>query len=158
MIELCDKVEKEISEIAKNMNLSIYDVVYTKEGGYNYLQIYIEHLLKDVTLDDCVEFSNAIDEIIDNITKDKHFLEVSSPGLEKKLRKISHFEKVLNKEILVKLKSNIENKRRYEGVLLEVYEDKIKILDNLSKKEILIEYTKIKDANLIYKIPSGMEE
>lgn len=158
MIDLCDKVEKEISNIAKNMNLEIYDVIYLKEGGYNYLQIYIENLLKETTLDDCVEFSNAIDEIVDVITQDKHFLEVSSPGLEKKLRKVSHFEKVLNKEILVKLKSNIENKRRFEGILIDVNKENIKLIDNLTKKEIVIDYTKIKDANLIYKIPSGMEE
>lgn len=158
MIDLCDKVEKGISNIAKDMNLEIYDVIYLKEGGYNYLQIYIENLLKETTLDDCVEFSNAIDEIIDGITQDKHFLEVSSPGLEKKLRKVSHFEKVLNKEILVKLKSNLENKRRFEGILIDVNNENIKLIDNLTKKEIVIDYAKIKDANLIYKIPSGMEE
>lgn len=161
MEELCIKLESKISSIAKSMNLLIYDIIYLKEGGYNYLQIFIEKINGETSLDDCVAFSNAIDSITDDIIPDKFFLEVSTPGLEKKLRKPEHFKSVIGKEINVKTRSNIENSRKFEGILSYANDNLIKIQDKKLEKEILIELDKIKDAKVIYIISDelkGLEE
>lgn len=152
MEEKLKKLEENISGVAQKLNLKIYDIIFLREGGYNYLQIFIENQVKETDLDDCVNFSNEIDEIVDKIFDEKFFLEVSSPGIEKKLRKKEHFLDVVTKEISLKTKSNIEGQKRFKGILQNVLENSITIFDEKLQKNVEIEISKIIDAKLESKL------
>ena len=82
------KVEKRLKPIIENLNYELYDVQYVKEGKDYYLRIIID---KDGTIDinDCEIVNNAITDILDeeDYIKEQYYLEVSSPGLERVLRK-----------------------------------------------------------------------
>ena len=77
-----DKVLSIIAPIAKEQGLDIWDVRYLKEGASYFLRIFIEKP-EGITIDDCENFSRAIDEPLDEADpiKENYFLEVSSPGL-----------------------------------------------------------------------------
>ena len=86
------KVENLLKPIIENLGYELYDVLYVKEGKDYYLRVVIDSS-KGIDLDDCEKVNNAINDILDeaDYIKEQYFLEVSSPGLERLLRKDKHF-------------------------------------------------------------------
>lgn len=102
----------ELENLAKQLNLVIYDTELAKEGNNFIYRIFIlkDGENKSVSLDDCEQFSRLISPILDlnPPTDEKYFLEVSSPGLERKLSKVEHFKLSLGETIKVKTKEKAE--------------------------------------------------
>lgn len=117
-------VVRSITEpIATGLGLRIWDIRFVKEGANWYLRIFID---KDggVSLDDCVDFSHAIDGPLDDADpiEQSYYMEVSSPGLERELIKDEHFAAVTGKKIKLRLIRPREERRDFSGDL-ESYED-----------------------------------
>ena len=143
------KVEKRLKPIIENLGYSLYDVLYEKEGKDYYLRIIID---KEGTIDikDCETVNGAINDILDeeNYIKQQYYLEVSSPGLERILRKKEHFLKQIGNEIMVKIFKPIDKEKELKGILKE-YNDNELILTQ-ENKEIRIDIKNIALAKTIY--------
>lgn len=102
----------ELENLAKQLNLVIYDTELAKEGNNFIYRIFIlkDGENKSVSLDDCEQFSRLISPILDlnPPTDEKYFLEVSSPGLERKLTKIEHFKLSIGEILKIKTKEKEE--------------------------------------------------
>ena len=72
----------------------------------------------------------------DSDLRDKYSLEVSSPGLNRKLIIDEHYDKFIGNVIKVKLKTKIDNRKIYKGTLLERIDDSISIFENNNKINI----------------------
>lgn len=156
MEQILEKLEKEIEVHLEELQLELCDVEYVPEGGYNYLRIYVEKKDGSTSLDDCIALSTKIDGIADNLIKDKFFLEVSTPGLERKLKKEKDFIRFTGENIKVYSKVQIENKKTFEGKLEKYENGTIFINDQILNKIVEIPIDKIKKSNLIYKMPNGI--
>lgn len=112
------KVEDLLKPIIQNLGYILYDVQYIKEGKDFYLRITIDKP-EGISIEDCETVNGAINEPLDEIEyiKESYFLEVSSPGLERVLRKEWHFEKQIGNKIQIKLFKSIEKKKELEGIL-----------------------------------------
>ena len=125
------RVEGILKNTINNLGYDIYDIQYVKEGQNNYLRIFID---KDgiIDINDCEKVNNAINDILDkeDPIKDSYFLEVSSPGLERVLRKKEHFEKQLNSEIFIKLFKAVDGMKELTGILTSVNDENISIQSN----------------------------
>ena len=110
MANIEEKVEKLVEPIIENIGYELYDVEYSKEGKNYFLRIFIDNE-KGIDLNDCEKVNDAITEVLDdaNYIKEQYFLEVSSPGVERVLRKDKHLEKNKGKEIAVNLFKKDEN-------------------------------------------------
>ena len=153
MASIEEKVEKLLNPIIEKIGYELYDVEYAKEGKYNFLRIFIDNP-KGIDLNDCEKVNDAITDILDeeNYIKDQYFLEVSSPGVERVLRKEKHLEKNIGTEISVKLFKKDENgKKEYQGILKKFDENQIKIQDEENQKEIGIERKNIAQIKTIYR-------
>ena len=143
------KVEELIKPIIENLNYSLYDVIYEKEGKDYYLRIIID---KNgvIEINDCEAVNNAITDILDeaDYIKDQYFLEVSSPGLERNLRKEEHFKKQIGNKISVKLFNKVENEKELIGILKEYNQNEI-ILE-LENKNVEIDRKNIAVAKTVY--------
>jgi ribosome maturation factor RimP len=75
-----------------------------------------------ISVDDCATVSRVVSEVLDaeDPIKGHYTLEVSSPGLDRVLRKRAHFERFLGQQIFVELKLPIEGRRRFAGTLKSV--------------------------------------
>ena len=138
-------IEKKIQELG----YELYDVEYLKEGKEYHLCIYIEkNGIMEIA--DCEKVNNAIEPILDDVDliKEQYFLEVSSSGLEKKLRKLEHYEKQIGNKIEVKLFTKIDNKKVIEGILSKVENDCIELQED--EKEIKIAFDQIASVKTIY--------
>jgi ribosome maturation factor RimP len=118
MAKIEERVEELIKDKIENIGYSLYDVEYAKEGPNYYLRIFIDSE-KGIDLDDCEKVSNEINEKLDeaDYIKEQYFLEVSSPGVERILRKDRHLEQNIGKEVVINLFKSIDNQKQIEGVL-----------------------------------------
>ena len=123
MANIEDKVENLISKKIEELGYSLYDVQYAKEGKDYYLRVFIDSK-NGIDLNDCEKVSNEINPILDDADyiKEMYFLEVSSPGVERILRKEKHLSEAIGKEIEVKLFKPIEKQKEFIGIL-DKYDD-----------------------------------
>jgi len=104
------------------------DVEYVKEGPNWYLRIYIDKP-GGITIDDCKIVSEEVSDLLDkeDPIPQRYFLEVSSPGLERPLKKDSDFEKFKGELVEVRLFKAINGKKIYIGELIGLIDNKIVI-------------------------------
>lgn len=113
MANIEEKVENLVKDKIESLGYSIYDVQYVKEGQEYYLRIFIEKENGSIDLNDCEKVNDAINDLLDSADyiKDQYFLEVSSTGLEKILRKDKHLQDNIGNQIQIKLFKPIEIKQ-----------------------------------------------
>lgn len=136
MTALEKKVEDLVKPIIENLGYEVYDVIYQKEGKSNHLIIFIDRA-EGIGLNDCELVNNSITDILDekDYIKNEYYLEISSPGIERNLRKDEHFISNLNKKIEVHLYKQVEGKKEIIGTLKEYSENYLIIDETKIEKE-----------------------
>ena len=150
MANIEEKVTKLVEPIIENLGYELYDVEYAKEGKNYFLRIFIDNE-KGIDLNDCEKVNDAVNDILDteNYIKEQYFLEISSPGIERVLRKDKHLEKNIGEEISVKLFKKDENgKKEYLGKLKNFNQEKIVI--EQEEQDIDIERKNISQIKTVY--------
>ncbi len=150
MANIEEKVENLLEPIIEKIGYELYDVEYAKEGKNYFLRIFIDNK-KGIDLNDCEKVNDAITEILDqeDYIKEQYFLEVSSPGIERILRKDKHLQQNIGEQINIKLFKKDENgSKEYIGNLKQF--DEQNIIVNQEEKEIKIERKNIAQIKTIY--------
>ncbi len=148
------KTEQGIYELivptVEQLGYLLYDVEYVKEGKEYFLRVYIDNE-KGIDLDDCENVSTAIDPILDEADpiSTSYSLEVSSCGLERHLRSKNHYVMAIGKEVEIKLFKPQNGLKEFEGILKNVFDNKIEL--EIKDKEILIEISDIASAKILFK-------
>ena len=138
MANIEERVEALIKATIEEIGYDLYDVEYAKEGKNYFLRIFIDKP-KGIDLEDCEKVNDAINSLLDeaDYIKEQYFLEVSSPGIERILRKDRHLKQNIGKEIQVKLfQKDDKGKKEYQGVLQDFEKEKIVIEVETDKVEI----------------------
>ena len=151
MSKIEEKVENLLKEKIESLGYNLYDVEYVKEGPNYYLRIYIDKET-GIDLNDCEKVSNEIDELLDkaDYIKEQYYLEVSSPGLERKLKKDQHFSQNIGKKAEIKLfKKDNNGEKEYEGTLKSFNQEEI-IIETEKGNQINIERKNISQAKTKY--------
>lgn len=118
MASIEEKVEKLVEPKINELGYELYDVEYAKEGKNYFLRIFIDKE-DGIDLNDCEKVNNGITDILDeaDYIKEQYFLEVSSTGIEKVIRKEKHFDSAMGENIQVHLFKPIDSKKELDGVL-----------------------------------------
>ncbi len=151
MANIEEKVEKLLEPKIQEIGYELYDVEYVKEGKNYYLRIIIDKP-EGIDLKDCEIVNNAISDILDdaNYIKEQYFLEVSSPGIERILKKDKHLEKNIGEEVKIRMfKKDDKGKKEYQGKLKEFNTEFVKIEDQ-ENQDIEIERKNISQIKTIY--------
>lgn len=147
--KIIEKIEKIVTPVVNEMGLSLVDIEYMQDGGYWYVRIYVENLNGEITLEECAAISGKIDEDVDKLIEQRFFLEVSSPGIERPLKKIEDFIRFKDEKIKVSLKHKINDKKSFEGIITEC-KDNIIFLEIEEENIVEIPFSEVKKANIIY--------
>jgi ribosome maturation factor RimP len=138
-------MESKIEKIINSYGASLYDIELVNENGSNIYRVYIT---KDggVDLDLCAQISNDISPLLDlePPVKGEYFLEVSSPGIERKLSKPKHFQNSINERVKLKV-ADVGKKK---GILKSADEEKISIQTKDGLEEF--EYSQINSAKTYF--------
>ena len=138
MYKIENNVEELVKPIIEKIGYKLYDVIYENEGKDYFLRIFIDNE-KGISLEDCEKVNNAITEVLDekDYIKDQYFLEVSSPGVERILRKDWQIKENIGKNVEVKLFKPLNGEKVISGELKNFDEENIIINDiNIPRKDI----------------------
>lgn len=117
------KLEQQILEMAESVAVEngcyIYDVEYLKEGKTRTLRIYADREETGISLDECEIISRRMSDLLDESDpiRENYMLEVSSPGIERRLTQPWHFEKYIGKMVDIGLYKAVDGAKQISGVL-----------------------------------------
>lgn len=150
MAKIENKVEELVTKPINGLGYKVYDVMYVREGKDNYLRIFIDND-QGISLDDCEKVNNAITDMLDeaDIIKDQYFLEISSPGVERHIRKDQQLEENIGKDINIKLFKPIDKQKELTGTLQNFNKEQITLL--IDNQEVTIERNNISSMKRAFK-------
>ena len=106
--ELLEKITPLIENTAMRFGYIPIEIEFVKENHRWFLRIYLYSKEKDVTLDDCENVTRSLNDFLDELIPVKYYLEVSSPGLERKFKSNKEFVYFQGRRISLKLKEPLE--------------------------------------------------
>ncbi len=152
------KVEELLLPIIEELNLELVDIEYQREERGWVLRIYLD---KDggINLDDCAQASREFSTLLDveDVIATVYNLEVSSPGLERPLKKLADFERFSGEPVKIKTCRSCDpdgrgqNRKIFAGVLQGVQDGRIMLLQSDKKGgEVDFDLKDIEKANLVF--------
>ncbi len=146
----------------------MYDADFSGVGAGRTLRVFID---KDhgVGVEDCTNVSRGLDEALDQdelIPGGPYNLEVSTPGIDRILKKAWHFEKVVGKKIWVKTgvafetlgvqEPTLKKAKQVEAVLKEFKNDTL-VLENKKGDDVLLPFGKVEKAKVVFEMPKKLK-
>ena len=152
MSKVTTVIEELVTPIIEELNLELVDIEFIKEGRNWFLRVYIDTPDGGIDIDQCALVSERLSVVLDekDPIEQNYYLEVSSPGAERPLKKESDFEKAVGKFIYVKTYEPIKDMKEFQGYLkaysLDGLEMEVRI--KTRKLNIFIEKDKVAKARL----------
>ena len=149
--EITEKITPLIENTAMRFGYIPIEIEFVKENHRWFLRIFLYSSEKDVTLDDCENVTRSLSDFLDELIPLKYYLEVSSPGLERKFKSDKEFVIFKGRRISIKLKEPFEGEteRIFKGELLDFDENNgVKFFRFDDGKELLIPRSNIQSAKL----------
>lgn len=142
------QIENIILPIAEKEFVEIVDIEYVRENGDNVLRIYID-TDKGVNLDLCTKMSHLFGSELDkkDLIKEHYILEISSPGIDRILKKEKDFFRFIGLCIKVKIAVAINNQKNFKGKLVSVGNNKI-VVEDVTSGVVEIEISNIIKAQI----------
>ncbi|MCG7419906.1 ribosome maturation factor RimP [Macrococcoides goetzii] len=149
MSKITERVEEIVTPIVESLGFELVDVEYVKEGPDYYLRIAIDKP-GGIDIADCALASEHISEVMDKedpITE-AYFMDVSSPGAERPLKKEKDYENAVGNNIYVKLYEPIAGDKEWIGILEQYNEEFITINAKIKTRTKTIEIDRKKIAKI----------
>ena len=151
--EIINKITPLVENTLMRFGFIPVEIDFVRENNKDILKIFIYSKTKPVTLDDCEKISRSLDEFLDELIDFKYSLEVSSPGLTRKLKSEKEYLIFIGKIVSIKTKTNdVFPNYKVEGKILDYNEEKGVLIEEVeTKKEYYININYIKSSNLVFK-------
>lgn len=145
--DLLKLVSDWMDEIIEGTDLEVVDIEYVKEGGTYFLRVYIDKP-GGVNVDDCRDVTLKLSDLLDEADPISHAytLEVSSPGIERPLKKPEDYARFIGRKINVRTYQAIDGRKQFEGKLT-AFDSGIVTLD-IQGKQYEIPHDQIAKARL----------
>jgi ribosome maturation factor RimP len=143
------KVEELVAPILEEMGFELVDTAYVSKSGRWVLQLFIDKE-GGVTVDDCAAVSGEIGDLIDvrDIIDHEYVLEVSSPGLDRPLKKTKDFLRVVGQKVKIRTAQPREGRSNFTGRLERVNGDRLTLLVDGREQSFAVD--ELEKANLVY--------
>ena len=148
MSKIIEAVEELVTPIVEELNLELIDTEFVKEGRNWFLRIYVDTPQGGIDIEHCALVSERVSEVLDanDPIEQNYFLEVSSPGAERPLKKESDFERAVGKFIHVKTYEPVNGLKEFEGTLTAYSEQGLEMDVRIKTRKIKVQLTKEKVA------------
>jgi ribosome maturation factor RimP len=156
-----DKVREIAERVAQSSGLILWDLELKGSGAARTLRIYIDKL-EGVTHEDCSAYSREVATIFDveeAVPGGPYVLEISSPGLDRKLFKPEHFEQFTGSLVKFSTRDLINGNRHFEGRLVEFSAGQLTVdLDQVASRKkaktqgagvIVVPFSNVEKASLV---------
>jgi len=138
-----------IEPVLDEMRLELVDMEYLSENGRWVLRIYADKP-GGITLDECARVSREVGDLIEikDFIKNEYVLEVSSPGLNRPLKKEKDFLWAIGKKVKLKMFKPIDGRRRFKGSLIKIQDGNVYL--DIDTHMFSLPFKEVEKANLVY--------
>lgn len=144
-----EQIRKFAEEVASREGCVLYDLEF-HDGPGRALRVYIDKAEGGVGIEDCVNVSRGLNlrlDVEEAVPGGHYDLEVSSPGLDRKLTQLWHFEKALGQTVQLKYVDEHKNNKSYEGKLVKVEGTQLQFEN--SRGPFAIDYANVQKARIL---------
>ncbi len=143
-----DLLTELLKPAAEALGYEFLGVEYVGQGVHSVLRIYIDHE-DGITVDDCTKVSHQASGIleVEDPINTQYTLEVSSPGMDRPLFTLPHFEKVVGQEISLRCHLGVNGRRKFKGTLSKVDENQLVII--VDNQDYTVDFQDIDKANVV---------
>ena len=134
---MANRVEVLIEELINEVmpaEFELVDTEYVKEGSDYYLRIFVDRKAEGeyLSLKDCQAITGIVNTMLDekDPIENQYILEVSSPGLDRTLKKDRDFVREIGKEVEIKLYKAQDKRKEFEGILKGLDEDGLVVIEH----------------------------
>ncbi|MCE5244172.1 MAG: ribosome maturation factor RimP [Syntrophobacteraceae bacterium] len=119
--DLIPQLQSLIEPVIRAEGMELVEMEYRREAPGWVLRLYVDRE-GGVTVDDCARISQVVGDLLDvaDLMPNPYHLEVSSPGLNRPLRKPDHFREQIGRIVEVRTVSPLQKRRNFKGVLLDI--------------------------------------
>ncbi|MCX2779240.1 ribosome maturation factor RimP [Microbulbifer thermotolerans] len=144
-----EQLEELLAPVVASLGCELWGIEYQTHSRNALLRIYIDSE-DGVTVEDCEKVSRQVSAVLDveDPISGKYILEVSSPGLDRPLYKLAHYQRFAGAQIEVRLRMPLDGQRKWRGLLVGVEGDEV-VLRVDSENEYLLPIDSIEKANVI---------
>ena len=137
-----------IEPVINAMGYQLWGVEYLGQGKHSILRVYLDKT-GGVDIEDCAQASKQISSLLDveDPIKSEYTLEVSSPGLDRILFSLAHFQEYAGHHSKIRLTETFEGQRNFTGQIKAVKNDEVVLI--IGDEEYTLPYELIEKANLI---------
>ncbi|MBT4161985.1 MAG: ribosome maturation factor RimP [Gammaproteobacteria bacterium] len=145
---MSDQLTDLIQPVVEGLGCELWGIERLSMGRHSMLKIYIDNE-DGVDVEDCARVSRQVSSLLDveDPVSGEYTLEVSSPGLDRRLFRLDQFEAYAGAEIRIKLKRPYEGKRKFTGRLRGVEGDEVVL--GQDGEEVLFPFEAIERANVV---------
>ncbi len=151
--DIIEKITPLIENTAMRFNLIPIEIDFSKEKHRWYLRIYLFCYDHPVNLEDCENVTHSLNDFLDELIPFKYYLEVSSPGLERKFKSNREYLVFRGKNVSIKLKEPLEGEKEFifKAKLNDFDENTGVYVTRLEdNKELILPTDKIKSTKLYF--------
>lgn len=143
-----ERLQLLIEPVVKGLGCDLWGVEYLPQGKYSILRVYIDSP-DGVDVQDCERISRQISSVLDveDPLHGEYTLEVSSPGMDRRLFTLEQFEQYAGANVKINLRSPYEGRRKFSGQLCGVEENEVVI--RIDEDEYLLPFEGIDRASII---------
>ena len=125
MASQVEKINELLTPVIEAAGYELYDLDIITESGRRTLRVFIDNRETGISIDDCEKIYRIIDPVLDEADPipTAYDLQVSSPGLDRKLSKPEHFERFIGEKVTIKLYAALDGRKNFKATLAEISPD-----------------------------------
>lgn len=148
MASIQDNLTKLLAPVVESLGCDFWGIEFFPKGRESLLRVYIDKP-DGISVEDCERVSRQVSSVLDveDPIRTDYTLEVSSPGMDRPLFSLDHYQQSLGEKINLRLRVAFEGRRRFVGILKSVENDEIVL--EVGDEEFLLPYELIDKANIV---------
>ena len=153
-----DKLRLALAPALESLGYELVGCELQSTGGQGQLlKVFIDKI-EGVTIDDCARASHQIRGILDveNTVPGDYRLEVSSPGLDRPLYILAHYQRFLGSRVKIRMREGMEGRRHFTGQMIAVDSEQVTLL--VDGENFILPMSEIDKANLIFESPTKIRK
>ncbi len=143
-----EQLEMLIAPVVTGLGFELWGIEYLSQGRHTVLRVFIDSE-DGIHVDDCAAVSRQLSGVFDveDPIAGEYNLEVSSPGMDRPLFTLSHYERYVGHKVQIRLRVPFEGRRKFSGLLKGVEGDEVVV--EVDNHEYLLPIDSIDKANIV---------